>query len=494
MKKITLATRYSLLARSRKGFSMIEIAAVIGIVVILSVVAFSNLSGRRNTVDLSSTTQQIATLLREAQSKSVSQTSGQAWGVHFENAATPFYSIFSGDTYSASAEAGHYRLPSNVCFSTIGSGSSQDVTFSQISGQPSGATSIGLQSSSGCSTAAGGGGGGGGLPSWSTTTSLSTSTYAHSAAVYNGYIYAIGGWVSYPSGVVTTTVLYAAINSNGTIGSWSKTTALPSAVQGPAIVNNGYMYTIGGYWNGGNYNTSTVFYAQINANGTIGSWAKTTALPAGVQANSAAVYNGYVYSIGGLANSGITSTVNYALINDANGTVGAWTKTASLPSQLLYHSVVASNGYIYTTGGGSDQSENGATTTVYYAQINGNGTLGSWSTTTPLPVDPRAPASVASNGYIYVTGGYNYHPAGMSSAVYYAQIASNGTVGSWSTGTPLPVGVYQHSAVVYNGYMYSTGGWGSAGPTSTVNYSLISIGAVAATSTINVSAQGQITF
>ncbi|MDP2598657.1 MAG: prepilin-type N-terminal cleavage/methylation domain-containing protein [Candidatus Liptonbacteria bacterium] len=486
----------------RRGFSLIEIAAVIGIIVIVSVVAFVNLQGRRNTVDLNNTTQQIASLLREAQSKSVSQTSGQVWGVHFENAATPFYSIFSGSTYSASAETGHYRLPNNVCYSNISSGSSQDVTFASISGQPSGgAATVQLQLTPGCSTALGGSGGGGGsgegaagtIGSWSTTTALPVSVYYDAAVANGGYMYVMGGVSSAP----TTTVRYAPINTNGTLGSWTNTTALPSTRYAhPSIVNDGYVYVAGGYVTGaGNSYTSTVLYAPINGNGTIGSWSKTTAFPNNLNDWHAAMNNGYIYLIGGLADGAAnTSTVYYAPVN-ANGTIGSWSTTTVLPFALRMQSILFNNGYIYTLAG---NTTGGATSTVLYASINANGTIGSWSRTTALPsalYDVDA-AGIVSGGYIYVIGGRNLMGSG-TSTVLYAPINANGTIGSWSTTTALPNLLYQEPVVLNNGYVYALGGWVGlpSGATSTVVYAqLSSSGPIIATSTVTVSAQGQITF
>jgi opacity protein-like surface antigen len=76
-----------------------------------------------------------------------------------------------------------------------------------------------------------------------------------------------------------------------------------------------------------------------------------------------------------------------------------------LPSTLYYHSAVVNNGYIYTTGGWIVAAN---TSTVQYAQINSNGTLGAWLTTTPLPRAVYGHSAVVYNGYIYATGGLAY--------------------------------------------------------------------------------------
>ena len=132
----------------RRGYTFVEILTVIGIVTIVGLVVVSNLAGRRSRIELDNTLRQIATLLREAQSRSVSQASGTSWGVHLENSTTtpPFFALFA-TSYSSSTRAGYYRLPSSVRYATssIPEGGSREVTFAQITGLPSTSTSITLE-------------------------------------------------------------------------------------------------------------------------------------------------------------------------------------------------------------------------------------------------------------------------------------------------------------------------------------------------------------
>jgi Kelch motif protein len=128
-----------------------------------------------------------------------------------------------------------------------------------------------------------------------------------------------------------------------------------------SVVYNGYIYTTGGSIVGAPGTTSTVFYAQINSNGTVGVWATTTKLPNAIYQHSAVVSNGYIYTTGGFDGAGTTSTVFYAPIN-SNGSIGNWTSNTPLSSAISSHSAVVSNGYIYTTGA------NGGGSGSYYSQ------------------------------------------------------------------------------------------------------------------------------
>jgi prepilin-type N-terminal cleavage/methylation domain-containing protein len=129
----------------RRGFTAIELVLVLGIIVILSTVSFVALSGRKNKTELTNIAKQMASLLREAQSRAVSQSNSTAWGVRFKNStSTAFYALFRGSSYSTSTEQGHYALPTDMAYATatIPVGSSTDIIFSQISGAVSTSTSV----------------------------------------------------------------------------------------------------------------------------------------------------------------------------------------------------------------------------------------------------------------------------------------------------------------------------------------------------------------
>ncbi len=129
--------------KSRLGFTLIEIIVTISIFLVISAVVVVNLAGRRSAVDLTYTSKEIVTTLREAQNNAMTQKSSSIWGVHFYNATSSFYSLFYG-SYGTGSVAGQYPLPNDVQFSTasVPYASSVDVTFAQVTGIPSTSTSI----------------------------------------------------------------------------------------------------------------------------------------------------------------------------------------------------------------------------------------------------------------------------------------------------------------------------------------------------------------
>ena len=137
--------------RSR-GFTLIELMIVIGIIAVLGIVSLISLRGSKNMADLTGTAKLVASSLRQAQSQSVSGYQGVPWGVHFDNATntTPFFALFYS-SYATTTVVSRYALPLDVQFSasSVSPGSFVNVIFASISGIPSASTSITLNLGSG---------------------------------------------------------------------------------------------------------------------------------------------------------------------------------------------------------------------------------------------------------------------------------------------------------------------------------------------------------
>jgi Kelch motif len=87
----------------------------------------------------------------------------------------------------------------------------------------------------------------------------------------------------------------------------------------------------------------------------------------------------------------------------SGGPIGTWFSTTTFPTARSAHATVAYNGYLYITGGWDGTN---ALDDVLYAPINADGTIGAWNTTTSMDGYPKyAHASVAYNGYLYVIDG-----------------------------------------------------------------------------------------
>ncbi len=311
------------------------------------------------------------------------------------------------------------------------------------------------------------------LGDWNFTTDLPSINANHSTLAYNGYLYVFGGDMG-SGGSVSSTIWYSAINSStGALSSWGTTTPLPSAMISPVLTAyNGRLYSIGGITNpGSNSHTSSTRYVSINSNGTLGFWGAGVGggLPVGLSNHSILAKNGYLYVFGGAPDGGTTatSTVLYAALDPDNGSIGAWSNTTALPVARKDHAVFERNGNIYVFGGRAPSS---ITSSILYAPINSDGSLGNWTTTnTPLPVAVTSALDTMSN-----SGNYFYLI--MDTTSYYSLLENNDF--NWATTTSISplLSQSEYAVTVYNGYLYASGGSFINGfeqyvATSTVTYS-----------------------
>jgi N-acetylneuraminic acid mutarotase len=289
-----------------------------------------------------------------------------------------------------------------------------------------------------------------------------------------GYVYAFGGCTSsmtagsftacttFPTTTNATEVYQHNNGGTGQTSAFSSMQAIPTAqAEHASLAYNGKLYVIGGctaYTSGvcSAYSTEVKSNA-INPDGTLNaSWTTLNALPSGRSAEQAVAYNGYMYVIGGRsAGSAATGTVWYAPIN-SDGTLGSWVDSSSnyLPSGAERRSFGAaiSNGYIYV-GGGQDAS-NAYLSNVYYAQLSSTGSVGSWATTVAFTTARASLGMTAYNGVLYVVGGTN---GTAQNDIQYAKLNTDGTVPSWSYTTDIDRGLSYGQVAAANGYMYFIG-------------------------------------
>jgi len=276
------------------------------------------------------------------------------------------------------------------------------------------------------------------------------------AITYGGYLYVMGG----RSSGFRNDVQYAPINANGTIGTWQATASFATARSDfGAVAYNGYLYIIGGDGSSSPYYYNDVQYAPINANGTIGTWQATSQITTARNMLSATAYGGYIYVLGG--NDSTTARLNdvqYAPINNGGpGTAGSWSTTNSLVAGTWQAATATYNNYLYMIGGYDGSNKQ----TVQFTSLTGGGTTSTWATTTALPSGRYGTTGFAYKGSLYVVGGSQYDNTSYSS-VLYAHINTDGTIGTWQTTTSLPSARYAPDAVVYNGYLYAIGGYGTS--------------------------------
>lgn len=296
---------------------------------------------------------------------------------------------------------------------------------------------------------------------WPTSSTTSTFRNLTSLVAYNGNMYQVGGGNT--SATPQTSTDRVAINADGTLGTWTTSGGgtLGTARQAHGVaVYNGYIYAVGGLNTSGNP-ISSIEYAPINADGTIGTWNTTTSLSGNRAYIDVVAYRGYMYVLGGDDfGGGGGTTVEYFTIDSA-GTLSSRTAGTSLPATASNPSATAYNGYIYISGG-DNSSTNTVRSTLHYASISSNGSIGSWTATTSLPSNRSGHTLSTHNGILYLAGGCTTFSGSVcttwTNAVHSAPINTDGTIGTFTATTSLANNKWNHGATIYNGYMYVING------------------------------------
>ena len=197
---------------------------------------------------------------------------------------------------------------------------------------------------------------------------------------------------------------------------WIQSTSLPTSTSDviTSVVTDGRLYALAL----GNPRIG-VYYSEIQSDSSIGNWIPTTPLPDSRDGPDAVAYNGKIYLFGGIGSGGEKSDVFFSTILD-DGSLSAWQSTTSLPSPLDPNDAIAWDGKVYVLGGWGGPS-GGWVDDILYADINEDGTLGEWLTTTKLPEPRHNMRGVVHDGVIYTIAGEYGHAANLRDTVYYSQ-------------------------------------------------------------------------
>jgi len=293
---------------------------------------------------------------------------------------------------------------------------------------------------------------------------------------YNGYLELTGGW---NGSVYNQSLFYCPINSNGSVGTCTlEGTTMGTRMSHKSVAYNGYLYVIGGT-NGSWLND--ISYCPFNANGSVGTCTNVSNAFTNARYDfGAAINNGYLYIAGGHPSSNVgQNDILYGLLGKYGSVALTTQQTNAFTTARDFHTSVVYNGYLYILGGNASGTyQNG----VQYCPINSTGSVGTCTATTSFTIARTQFASVAYNGYLYITGGVHStsdtacNPTANTdcSDIEFVPINANGTLGTWhythnsiDDGTTFVTSGFttardSHASVAYNGYLYIIGGVGGS--------------------------------
>lgn len=116
-----------------RGFSLLEILLVVGIMGVLAAVIAFPLSSFRRAQTVRGATEDVSALIQEAQSMTLSSRDSSQYGVHLTtNSAV----LFTGTTYNAGAATNRMMtIPNGVTLSWSLAGNGATIVFERLSGE-----------------------------------------------------------------------------------------------------------------------------------------------------------------------------------------------------------------------------------------------------------------------------------------------------------------------------------------------------------------------
>ncbi len=251
----------------------------------------------------------------------------------------------------------------------------------------------------------------GNLGPWQYVNQIATTQLIlFSAVTANNSIYLIGGdsYTFNPTPVLLNTVERATVNADNTLSSWS---VLSSHLNSPrfghvAVVANNRIYAIGGD-NENSVVLNTVEYADINTDGTLGAFTLSTAhLTMATQILSGVYFQNHIYVAGGVnSTASVIGPTEVAQVYP-DGELGAWQDINTTITSHIETDAVTDGQYLYIVGGGYS-SYAGASGPVESAQLYSIGSVGSWQYEPSLNIGRNGMSAVINYPYIYAVDGYN---------------------------------------------------------------------------------------
>ena len=216
------------------------------------------------------------------------------------------------------------------------------------------------------------------LGAWDSGTPLALGCNGGDAFVVKDRVYLLGGFADQQnSGQIQSAVF----DSNGVLGPWAVVGSLPQPVSSAAVaVTRNRVYVIGGY-TGDAVAVTSVYTAAINSDGSLGTWTTGPSIPYALYSPTATVVKNKIYLSGG-GNNGNPQNNTYTASINADGTIGGWVAGVSLSKAVYECTSFVTNSRLYVIGSNlvADAPSLSVWVENYYQSTSFSGGLNDYST------------------------------------------------------------------------------------------------------------------
>jgi hypothetical protein len=305
---------------------------------------------------------------------------------------------------------------------------------------------------------------------WNNTTALPYQIASHALYKIDNTLYAVGG----ANTTIVPINISSSISSSGQISSWNSSINSPNIFWHSFTTHGNNAYIIGGATFPISTVTNTVYLGKVNESNEIDTWLPLNSLPKPLALSAVVVFENKMYVSGGFGNGFVMNKEIYAATINTDGTIGAWTDVGDLPNAVEGHAVIATGNHLTVIGGRNIPV--GYTNKSYTAEINSDGSVGIWTETSPLPQVLARGGVVQKDDRIFWIGGETQLGSTFfnSNKIYYADINDDGTLGTWTiSSVDFPQTMCCGAAEVSGNYIYHSGGHNGSGYVDSVYFTEI---------------------
>lgn len=276
----------------------------------------------------------------------------------------------------------------------------------------------------------------GSLGAWVSRPPLpSAKVHGNPAVVVGGRWVVVAGQFGTPSSGPNGSVLFSDQAKSGD-HAWNATTPFAPPRGGWSVSYGAATDGTSIFVTGGEATAKSVQITSSIATSGVGPWIDAPDLPFAMTETAATVVNGTAFVLGNVTiDGGIELRIVHTTLS--GGALSSWTVSSAATTRTLHFGAAAFGDAIYVAGG--RDFNNSAVDTVRYSPLVSPGIPQAFKDAAALPGKRSNPCVVAGPHGLYVVGG---EPgSGVNSAydsVYWAAPAGDGAIGAWKTTTPLP--------------------------------------------------------